>query len=314
MMILPLSTWTMLDAVRNTAISGKLGAIMSTSAVLAAMMAAAMVLNVASEYIQGHGAGIWQLVRPLVLLAFVCQFNTFVLNPLNSLVNVFTRDIAASCEVSTKEYTSQWAHNTAMITALTLQTNENNFSAELDKIADSDSSVVGKFFAKIWSAIKKIFKDLFSSASFTIIGLVGGILFLIVKILLFAQQVLCSVYLTIAGLIGPIVFALAIVNGYSSGIKNWIARYIQIAMWIPIGYIILYLNLQISNAFCNQACAEGATLSLEWFMVALQIVALVSIASVPKIAAWVIESTGANDAHSSMSQPMRTIARKLIKF
>jgi hypothetical protein len=53
---------------------------------------------------------------------------------------------------------------------------------------------------------------------------------------------------------------------------------------------------------------------MEWFMIALQMVALVSVAAVPKIAAWVIESTGANDAHGSLSMPARTAARKLIKF
>ena len=313
-MMIILSTWSMLDAVRNSAISGKLGAIMSAASVLAALMAAAAVLKVSTDYIEGHGVGIWQIVRPLVLLLMVCQFNTVVLTPLNSMVNVFTRDIAASVNVSTKEYTTQWAHNTAMVTALTMAQADTDYAAELDQIAESDRSGFGKFFAKVWSAIKKVLKEMFSATTFTIAGIVGGILFIIVKILLFAQQVLCCIYLTIAGLIGPLVFALAIVTGFSSGIRTWIARYIQIAMWVPIGYIILWLNLQISNTFCSQAAAEGASLSLEWFMIALQVVALVSIASVPKISAWVIESTGANDAHGSVSQPIRQVARKMIKF
>ena len=310
-----LSVWATLDQVRSTVISGKLGAVMSIAAILAAMLASAAILKVASDYIQGQSVGIWQLVRPLVLLVFVCQFNTLVLSPLNSMVNVFTRDIASSVNVSTKEYVSQWASNMSTVEAYTIRSSEEQAEAALEEIAGNDSGPIGKFFAKIWEGIKKFIRNLFSVTTFGVGSLIGAVLFLIVKILLFAQQVLCSLYLTIAGLIGPLVFALAILSGYSSGIKSWIARYIQIAMWIPIGYMIMYINLQVGNVFMqNAASAGGSDLSSEWFMIALQIVALVSIASVPKIAAWVIESTGANDAHGSMSQPMRTVARKLVKF
>ena len=310
-----LSVWSTLDQVRNTVIDGKLGAVMSIAAILAAMMAAAAVLKVASDYIQGQSVGVWQLVRPLVLLALVCQFNTLVLRPLNSIVNIFTRDLTESVNISTQEYVSQWASNMAGVEAYALRASDDAQAAALEELANSDTGPIGKFFAKIWEGIKKFVKNFFSVTSFGVGALIGAVLFLIVKILLFAQQVLCALYITIAGLIGPLIFALAILSGYSTGIRSWIARYIQIAMWVPIGYIIMYINLQVGNVFLQNVSSLGGTdLSTEWFMIALQIVALVSIASVPKISAWVIESTGANDAHSSMSQPMRTVARKIVKF
>ena len=312
---MPLSVWTTLDQIRGAVISGKLGAVMSISAILAAMMAAAVILKISSDYIQGQGVGIWQLVRPLVLLALVCQFNTLVLSPLNSLVNLFTRDLAATVNISTKEYISQWSSNMTYVEAYNLKSIDDKQTAALEELEKSSRSGIGKFFTKIWEGLKKFCRDLLSVTSFTVEAIVSAALFFIVKMLLFAQQILCALYLTIAGLIGPLVFALAIVSGYAQGIKAWIARYIQIAMWIPIGYIIMYINLQIGNVFMrNVVDAGGASLSTGWFMVVLQVVALVSVASVPKIAAWVIESTGANDAHGSVSQPMRTVARKLIKF
>lgn len=312
---MPLSIWTTLDQIRGSVISGKLGAVMSIASILAAMMAAAVILKISSDYIQGQGVGIWQLVRPLVLLAFVCQFNTLVLSPLNSLVNLFTRDLASTVNISTKEYISQWSSNMAYVEAYNLKSIDDEQTAALEELEKTSKSGIGKFFAKIWEGIKKFCRNLLSITSFTVEAIISAALFFIVKILLFAQQILCALYLTIAGLIGPIVFALAIVSGYAQGIKSWIARYIQIAMWVPIGYIVMYINLQVGNVFMrNVVDAGGAALSTGWFMVVLQVVALVSVASVPKIAAWVIESTGANDAHGSVSQPMRTVARKLIKF
>ena len=41
----------------------------------------------------------------------------------------------------------------------------------------------------------------------------------------------------------------------STGLKNWVARYIQIAIGIPIGYFVLYINLQVGKAFCTLAAA-----------------------------------------------------------
>lgn len=313
--IIPLSVWATLDQVRNTVLAGKLGAVTSLAAILAAMLAAVSILKVATDYIQGQSVGIWQMIRPLAMLMIVCQFNTFVLRPLNSTVNIFTRDLAATVNISTQEYITQWATNMATVEAYALKSIEDQQQEALREIEESDSGIVGKFFLKIWEAMKKFVRNTFSVTTFSVGSLIGAILFLIVKILLFAQQVLCSLYLTIAGMIGPLVFALAILSDFSSGIRLWIARYIQIAMWVPVGYIVMYINLQVGNVFMRNVTAAGGTdLSTEWFMIALQVVALVSVASVPKIAGWVIESTGANDAHGSVTQPARTLARRLIKF
>lgn len=310
-----LSVWTTLDQVRSTVITGKLGAIMSISAILAAMMASIALIKVSSEYIQGHKMSLWKLIRPLVLLAVVCQFNTLVLNPVNSVVNIFTRDLSESVNISTKEYISQWSANMIAVEKYALKSAADAKEEALQELADSDMGPVGKFFTKFWEGIKKFVSNMLSVTSFGVGTVIGGILFLFVKILLFAQQVLCSLYLTLMGLLGPVIFAISILNGFISGVRNWFARYIQIAMWIPIGYLILYINLQIGNSFLKNISSIGGTdLSTEWFMIALQIVALVSVASVPKIANWIVESTGSNDAHGSISNTMRSIGRKLIKF
>lgn len=311
-MITVISTWTILETVKDTVLEGKIGAMTSIAAIIAAILAAMSVLKTSKDYVNGHGTDLWSLIRPLVLLLLTCQFNTLVLKPLDSMINIFTRDIASNVNTSTSEYISQWGENMLDMGNIALETNKENFIEELAEQADK--SVVTQFFMTIWLALKKLLMDRFHIVSLTLGSAIGGILFLIVKILLFVQQLLCCTYQMINALIGPFVIALAILPSFENGIRNWIARYIQIAMWIPIGYFMMFINLKIGSSFCDMAAADGASLSLEWLMIALQIVSLVSIAAVPKIAAWVIESTGANDAHGSLSMPARTAARKLIKF
>ena len=305
--------WTTLETVRDTVLSGKIGALSSIAAILAAILAAASLLKLSKDYIQGQPLDLWDLLRPIVLLTMVCLFRPLVLGPLDSLVNVFTRDAAEAVSVSTGEYVKQWGENVAKMDVYTVQNSMQDAAKEIAEIAE-DKSGIGRFFATAWIAIKKVVMHRFHLVSMGIGTVVGAILFLLVKILLFVQQILCNTYLLMNSLLGPFIMALAILPGFETGLKNWVARYIQIAMWIPIGYFVMYINLQIGNAFCNLAAAGQTGLAMDWFMIALQIVALVSVASVPKMAAWVIESTGANDAHSALSQPARQMARKFMKF
>ena len=308
-----LSIWTTLETVRDTVLSGKIEALSSTAAVLAAILAAATLLKLSKDYIQGQPLDIWDLLRPIILLTLVCLFRPMVLDPLDSIVNVFTRDAADAVSVSTGEYVKQWAENIGKMDVYTVQNSMQDAAKEIAEIAE-DRSGIGRFFCTAWIAIKKVIMHRFHLMSMGIGTLVGAILFLFVKILLFIQQILCNTYLMMNSLLGPFIMALAILPGYETGLKNWIARYIQVAMWIPIGYFVMYINLQVGKAFCKLAAAGQTGLAMDWFMIALQIVALVSIASVPKMAAWVIESTGANDAHSALSQPARQMARKFMKF
>ena len=114
----------------------------------------------------------------------------------------------------------------------------------------------------------------------TIGAIIGGLLMIIAKILLFVQQMLSALYLTILSVIGPFIFALAILPGFEGGIKSWISRYIQIALWIPVGYLIMALNMSLGTSFSQSAVAAGATMADEWLMIANEIVVIVSIASV----------------------------------
>ena len=311
-MITVLSTWTTLETVKDAVLEGKIGAMTSIAAVIAAILAAMSVLKTSKDYVNGHGTDLWSLLRPLVLLLLTCQFHVLVLRPLDSMINIFTRDIASNVSISSSEYISKWGENMFDMGEMAIQNNQREYFEELAEQADK--SFITQFFMTIWLSFKKLLLDRFHLASLTVGSAIGGVLFLIVKILLFVQQLLSCTYQMINALLGPFVLALGILPSFENGIKNWIARYIQIAMWVPIGYFMMYINLQVGSSFCSMAATNGTSLSMEWFMIALQMVSLISIAAVPKIAAWVIESTGANDAHGSLSMPARTAARKLIKF
>ena len=63
--MIPLSMWTTLETVRDTVLSGKIGALSSIAAILAAILAAASLLKLSKDYIQGQPLDIWTCCVPL---------------------------------------------------------------------------------------------------------------------------------------------------------------------------------------------------------------------------------------------------------
>lgn len=314
MIAMPLTIWDTISTFMNQSINSKLSGFGNVAVILAATMCAFSVLKVAYDYIQGNTqSNYWQVLRPLVVLLLVCQFNTIVLRPFTGLVNVFTREVAAGAGRVDASYWDKMGQNNLTMIAAGKRTINDDYEKEMKELQE-DKSFFGKLFFKIRVWLKKVLRHFLNCSTMTLGTVIGGILMLIAKVLLFVQQMLSALYLTIMALIGPFVFALSILPGFEGGIKSWVSRYIQVALWVPVGYLIMSLNLSLGTTFANAAAAAGATLAQEWLMIANEIVVIVSIAAVPKICQWFIESTGANDAHAALSQPARTASRKLLKM
>lgn len=305
--------WTILDSVRRTILEEHMDGMMDIAGIIACIMAAISVLGTARDYIKGSDLDIWDIARPLAIMMLVCMFDTLVLGPVDSMTNIATGGIVELLDTGTDDYIEEWGRTMDSMAIASVITNEKNYAEELEDLA-SGSSVIGRFFGIIWLSIKKTLLNMFSVKTMTFAGIIGGILFLLVKLLMFAQQILCCIYLLISSLLGPFILALSILRGFASGFPGWIARYIQISMWVPLGYIMLAINLWIGRLFCEQALQGNMTLGSEWLMIVLQAVALGTIAAVPKIAGWVIESSGANGAHGGFSETAKMTARKIFKI
>lgn len=308
-----LSIWTVLDTIRDKVTDSQLGTIGNIAGIIACVMAGVAIISLTREYIRGADLDPWDLLRPIIIMLLTCNFGTIILGPVDSVTNVVTGKLAEATTVRNVDYISKWGDNISKIAANSVILSVDEYQKELEEISKDDSRI-GRFFSKMWLTCRKMFKSFFGIQSMTVAGIIGSVLFLLAKILIFVQQLLCAVYLLINSLIGPLVMALCIIPGFEGGFKHWLARYIQIAMWVPIGYIIMGVNLWITEACTDLALMKDIGLGIEWLMICLQVVALVGIAAVPKIAAWVIESSGANDAHGSMSNPARMVARKLLKM
>lgn len=311
-MITALTIWNTLDNVKHSIFNEHMEGMMHVSIAIAGILAGLTILKNYNGFVKGDGLDAFLILKPVMLLILIANFHTLVMTPLDSLVSIFIRGVTETCSVTNEEYLMTWKENmeTMAMTDIT-----KNIEAYNESIAEFESdSRIARFFKTIWEGLKRSVMSMMNLTSLKTGALIGGLLYIVAKVLLFMQQVICYFYQIFIGMVGPVIFATSAWPGYEAGIKRWFARYIQLSCWIPAGFLVMMIGLEITSAFADASLAGETGLSATWFMILLHIVALVMISAVPKLATYWIESRGGNDAHVSVTQPARNIARKLIKI
>ena len=311
-MITALTIWNTLDNVKHSIFNEHMGGMMHVSIAIAGILAGLTILKNYNGFVKGDGLDAFLILKPVMLLILIANFHTLVMTPLDSLVSIFIRGVTETCSVTNEEYLMTWKENmeTMAMTDIT-----KNIEAYHESIAEFESdSRIARFFKTIWEGLKRSVMSMMNITSLKTGALIGGLLYIVAKVLLFMQQVICYFYQIFIGMVGPVIFATSVWPGYEAGIKRWFARYIQLSCWIPAGFLVMMIGLEITSAFADASLAGETGLSATWFMILLHIVALVMIYAVPKLATYWIESRGGNDAHGSVTQPARNIARKFIKI
>ena len=306
----------LLDSLRSEIVADQLGAVTGVAVAGGALIAAVVLLKVANDYMQGTGITLWSVIRPVVLLMVIMNFNTFVASPIHRLCNVFTRSMTARVSVSTSDYYAQLRDFARQEIDRSWASVQAQVNAALDEQELADASDAQSEGGKVvqWLQRQKVkFQNTWKKVTVAALGLaveakklsavsiglvINSILMFVMTLFVFGQQVYCYVYLTILTLLGPYAFALAIIPSFSRSIASWVARYVQVAFWIPVGQLVMYINVYLVNRLMD-AFGQAYQLGQQWVIVAMSIVAIMNVAAVPKIAAYIIESTGANDAHSS---------------
>ena len=311
-MITALTIWTTLDNVKTSIFTEHMDGMSHVAPFIAAVTAGLAILKNYNGFVKGDGIDFMLLFKPIMILVLVGNFNELVMQPFDSLVNIFIRSMTETASVTNEEYLASWKHNLETMALSDIASNIEEYQQTIASF--ENQSRIARFFKTIWEGLKRSVMSMMNITSLKTGALIGGLLYIVAKILLFMQQVICYIYQMFIGLIGPLIFSTAAWPGFEAGMKRWFARYIQISCWIPAGFLIMMISLEVTSAFANASLAGETGLSASWFMIILHIISLVMISAVPKLATYFIESRGGNDAHGSVTQPARNLARKFIKI
>lgn len=112
-------------------------------------------------------------------------------------------------------------------------------------------------------------------------------------------NVIRTFYLIVLAIIGPIVFGLSIYDGFQHLVTVWLARYINVFLWLPVanifGSIIAQIqhNMLVSSGGSIPILGQPATIS-DWAYMIFLLIAIVGYCTVPSVANYIVNAGGGN--------------------
>jgi conjugative transposon TraJ protein len=123
--------------------------------------------------------------------------------------------------------------------------------------------------------------------------------------ILFEAAALCintirTFYLIILAILGPLVFGLAVFDGFQHSLTVWMARYINIFLWLPVanifGSVIGKIQENMLKVDISQIQQSGDTFfsSTDAAYLVFMIIGIVGYFTVPSVANYIIHAGGGN--------------------
>lgn len=280
---------TLLETV-NTVSNEKLGDFTQAAIILAAVLAAFSLMKFSTSYVRGEGSFGWDFVRPLLIFMCVMMFPSLC-ETFDKVVGIFARDIADASGASWKEYGQVFMDGG---TTVVRNTGENLWDA-LNNNGFNIFKIIKDVFVSLMESYYKVNK-------ITTIGLWGAISRTVCEVIFIVFEMLAAVYLIIMRIFGPFVLALSISGMWRNGISSIISRYIQVSLWIPVGYTVLGIITGICKAIVGMTLETSMLSGSNTIGIALCLVSVTSMLAIPKLCGWIIESAGSGNAQSTLER------------
>lgn len=112
-------------------------------------------------------------------------------------------------------------------------------------------------------------------------------------------NVIRTFYLIVLAIIGPIVFGLSIYDGFQHLVTVWLARYINVFLWLPVanifGSIIAKIQENMITGSSFNIPIPGQPLAMtDWAYLAFLLIAIVGYCTVPSVAGYIVNAGGGN--------------------
>ncbi len=136
--------------------------------------------------------------------------------------------------------------------------------------------------------------------NFYAMDLLRQILESIFEVLVYLIAFLRTVFCVLLVIFGPLVFAISIFDGFQDNYLQWIARFVNVNLYLPIALLILSLVQEILIYVLELEIAQINAMPIylpQQFYVSnlvVPICGIIGLAMVPKIASWIVQASGTN--------------------
>lgn len=140
---------------------------------------------------------------------------------------------------------------------------------------------------------------------------------------LFEAAALCintirTFYLIVLAILGPLVFGIAVFDGFQHTLTVWIARYLNIFLWLPVanifGGIIGKIQENMLKEDLHQIASNGDTFfsTTDTAYLIFMIIGIIGYFTVPSVANYIIHAGGGNTLLYKVTNMMSTSSRTVV--
>ena len=331
-----------MSEIRADIFTGDNSAIFSLFIAVGSFTAAISLIKLTNDMTLGKDLSPLEIARTLIISILVCNFSTLVLTPLESISSSVGKGVTA-CFHSEKLKTRHLSLKENVYAAYDKFEKKNSYSGKFEtdmsgsesesieglsmdysleglaeKESEIDSGQPSRRDRKIWQWIKSAIAGVAGVWVRSWQAVVTEISCLLVNIVGYVITGMSGIYLIVLGLLGPLVFALSMIPAFQNSLWQWVARYIQISLWTPLVYIVQYANMKLMDAVADSflATATGTFTNLPFLtFIVISLISFCATLAVPSMAAWIVQSTGANNVQKTLTQTAATatmVATKLL--
>ncbi len=240
---------------------------------------------------------VFPMLRPFAIGLCIMFFPTVVLGTINSILSPVVQGTAKMLEAETldmntyRQQKDKLEYEAMMRNPETayLVSNE-EFDKQLEELGWSPSDMVtmaGMYIDRGMYNMKKGIRDFFRE-----------ILELLFQAAALVIDTVRTFFLVVLAILGPIAFAISVWDGFQSTLTQWICRYIQVYLWLPVSDIfstilakIQVLMLQ-SDIERMQTDPNFSLDSSDGVYIVFMIIGIIGYFTIPTVAGWIIQAGG----------------------
>ena len=250
---------------------------------------------------------VFPMLRPFAIGLCIMFFPTVVLGTLSGVLSPIVQGTAKMLEAETldmNEYREQKdkleyeAMKRNPETAYLVSNEE--FDKQLEELGWSPDDLVtmaGMYIERSMYQMKKGVRDFFRE-----------LLELQFQAAALVIDTLRTFFLVVLSILGPIAFAISVWDGFQSTLTQWICRYVQVYLWLPVSdmFSTILAKIQVlmlqSDIERMQADPNFSLDSSDGVYIVFMIIGIIGYFTIPTVSGWIIQAGGMGNYGRNVNQ------------
>lgn len=247
--------------------------------------------------LRAEAIDVFPMLRPFAVGLCIMFFPTVVLGTLNGVLSPVVQGTAKMLDGQTldmQEYREQkdkLEYEAMMRNPETayLVSNE-EFDKQLDELGwgpEDMATMAGMYIDRGAYNMEKNIRDFFRE-----------VLELMFQAAALVIDTIRTFFLVVLSILGPIAFAISVWDGFQSTLTQWICRYVQVYLWLPVSDLFSTILAKIQVLMLQNDISElqnNPNFSIEasnGVYIVFLIIGIIGYFTVPTVAGWIIQAGG----------------------